>query len=448
MSRQATVNIGTIGHVSHGKTTVVKAISGVHTIKFGDEKRRNITIRLGYANAKIFKCPKCLPPFCYKSCSSKQSDDLKCCNDVEITEGENIGQTQRCGTMLELKRHVSFVDCPGHEILMAKMLTGASVMDAAILLVAGDKTCPQPQTTEHLAAVEIMQLNHIIILQNKVDLIFDREGQIDKNYQQISEFIRGTRAEKSPIVPISAQFKYNIDYVLHYICEFLPVPERNLMAHPRLIVIRSFDVNKPGSTVDSLKGGIAGGTLMQGILKIGDQVEIRPGITEKDENTGEISCTPIFTRVISLLSEENDLLYAMPGGLIGVGLTIDPCLTRTDRLSGAVVGYPGKLPDVFTEIELDFKLYEKLLGVSKTGSNTGKIQRIQRDELLMINVGSVSAPGRVTAIKTTEKVMKIQFTHKPVCSSKGEKVALSRRINSHWRLIGWGYIKKGKAVKN
>jgi len=74
MSRQATINIGTIGHVSHGKTTVVQAISGIHTIRFGDEKRRNITIRLGYANAKIYQCPKCPKPKCFRSYDSKKDD--------------------------------------------------------------------------------------------------------------------------------------------------------------------------------------------------------------------------------------------------------------------------------------------------------------------------------------------------------------------------------------
>lgn len=438
MSRQATINIGTIGHVSHGKTTVVKAISGIHTIRFGDERRRNITIRLGYANAKIFMCPTCPKPSSYKSFDSKCRDDVIC---------DNLIEGNRCGATMGLVRHVSFVDCPGHEILMAKMLTGASVMDAAILLIAGDRTCPQPQTNEHLAAVEIMQLNHIIILQNKVDLIFEREGAAAKNHEQIVEFIRGTRAEKSPIVPVSAQFKYNIDFVLQYIVEFIPVPVRNLTSTPRFIVIRSFDVNKPGCTVQSLKGGIAGGTLMQGVLRVGDEVEIRPGLTEKDPNTGDVKCVPLFTRIVTLLSEENELLYAMPGGLIGVGLTIDPYLTRADRLAGGVVGYNGQLPAIYIEIEVEFHLYQRLLGVTNVAA--GKIQKIQKEETLMINVGSVGAPGRVIAIssKNETKIMKIQFINKPVCSSQGEKVALSRRVNKNWRLIGWGNIKKGKKVK-
>ena len=71
---------------------------------------------------------------------------------------------------MSINRHVSFVDCPGHDILMATMLNGAAVMDAALLLVAGNESCPQPQTSEHLAAIEIMKLQHIIILQSVISL--------------------------------------------------------------------------------------------------------------------------------------------------------------------------------------------------------------------------------------------------------------------------------------
>jgi len=90
---------------------------------------------------------------------------------------------------MKLIRHVSFVDCPGHDILMATMLNGAAVMDAALLLIAGNETCPQPQTSEHLAAVEIMKLENIIILQNKVDLI--KEAQASEHHKSISAFVKG-----------------------------------------------------------------------------------------------------------------------------------------------------------------------------------------------------------------------------------------------------------------
>lgn len=86
---------------------------------------------------------------------------------------------------LELQRHVSFCDCPGHDSFMSTMLTGAAVMDAAMLLVAANVDCPQPQTAEHLVALEIMKLEHMIILQNKIDIIFKDKDKLKLNYKQI-----------------------------------------------------------------------------------------------------------------------------------------------------------------------------------------------------------------------------------------------------------------------
>jgi len=80
ISRQATQNIGTIGHVAHGKSTLVRAISGVNTVRHQKEKIRNITIKLGYANAKLYKCPMCPAPECYTSAGSAKEDVLTCKN--------------------------------------------------------------------------------------------------------------------------------------------------------------------------------------------------------------------------------------------------------------------------------------------------------------------------------------------------------------------------------
>lgn len=215
---------------------------------------------------------------------------------------------------MKLKRHVSFVDCPGHDILMATMLNGAAVMDAALLLIAGNESCPQPQTSEHLAAIEIMQLKHILILQNKIDLV--KETQAKEQYTQIIKFLEGTVAEGAPIIPISAQLKYNIEVICEYIIKKIPKPLRDFTSEPRLIVIRSFDVNKPGCDVDDLKGGVAGGSILRGVLRVGQEIEVRPGIVSKDAE-GKLMCKPIFSKVLSLCTEQNDLMYAVPGGLIG-----------------------------------------------------------------------------------------------------------------------------------
>ena len=210
---QSTINIGTIGHVAHGKSTVVRAISGVTTIRWKKELERNITIRLGYANAKIYKCPTCPAPQCYTSKDSQIIPDAKC---------------PHCGAPLSLIRHVSFVDCPGHDVLMATMLNGTAVMDAALLLIAANEPCPQPQTSEHLAAVEIMNLKHIIILQNKIDLI--RQDEAMQQYEQIVKYTATTKARGSPIIPVSAQLGFGIDAAVERIVETIPVPMRDYTA--------------------------------------------------------------------------------------------------------------------------------------------------------------------------------------------------------------------------
>ncbi|KAE9550896.1 hypothetical protein FO519_005899 [Halicephalobus sp. NKZ332] len=408
ISRQATINIGTIGHVAHGKSTLVKAISGIHTVKFKNELERNITIKLGYANAKIYRCSNsdCPRPGCYRSAGSNSPDRLPC-----TREG--------CGGQFVCVRHVSFVDCPGHDILMATMLNGAAVMDAAMLLVAGNEPCPQPQTSEHLAAVEIMQLKHLLILQNKIDLI--REAQANEQYEQIKSFVQGTVADSAPIIPISAQLKYNVDVVCEYLCKKVPVPSRDFDSPARLIVIRSFDVNRPGSEVENLKGGVAGGSILRGILRIGQEIEVRPGIVSKTAD-GKVQCRPIYSKIVSLFAEQNELQYAVPGGLIGVGTKIDPTLCRGDRLVGHILGAVGTLPDIFTEIEIAYFLLRRLLGVrTEGGRKAAKVQKLK-------------------------DAAKIALTD-PICTEVNEKIALSRRIEKHWRLIGWGTIRRGATIQ-
>ncbi|OQS00904.1 eukaryotic translation initiation factor 2 subunit 3 [Achlya hypogyna] len=391
ISRQATINIGTIGHVAHGKSTVVKAISGVQTVRFKNELERNITIKLGYANAKIYRSEPVKP----------SGDDAAAAPTGPMYAAFGSSKPDRFtddkGVTWALQRHVSFVDCPGHDILMATMLNGAAVMDAALLLVAGNEPCPQPQTSEHLAAVEIMRLQNIIILQNKVDLI--KPDAAKAQYEQVKQFVAGTVAHDAPIIPISAVLKYNIDVVCEYIVRNIPIPRRDFVSKPKLIVIRSFDVNKPGQDVENLQGGVAGGSILQGVLRIGDEIEVRPGICSKDED-GKVQCTPIFSRIVSLKAENNELQYAVPGGLIGVGTLMDPMLTRSDRLVGQVLGLKGSLPDIYTELEINFYLLRRLLGVKTSeGSKASKVQKLTKAEVLMINIGSTTTGAKIIAVK-------------------------------------------------
>jgi translation initiation factor 2 subunit 3 len=207
-------------------------------------------------------------------------------------------------------------------------------------------------------------------------------------------------------------------------------------------------VNKPGEDVQSLKGGVAGGSILQGVLRCGDEIEVRPGIVTKDSE-GNMKCTPIFSRIISMYAEQNDLQYAVPGGLIGVGTKIDPTLTRADRLVGQVLGLKDHLPEVFTEVEVSYYLLRRLLGVKTLeGAKQAKVQKLAKGEVLMVNIGSTATGGKVVKVldgDSGEPVARISLTQ-PVCTQEAEKIALSRRVDKHWRLIGWGEIRRGLKV--
>ncbi len=411
ISRQATINIGVIGHVAHGKSTTVKALSGVKTVKFRNELARNITIKLGYANAKLYRSSA--PPYVYSSGGSGGPDEYP------LEDGRTM----------QLVRHISFVDCPGHDILMATMINGAAVMDAALLLIAANEPCPQPQTLEHLAAIEIMQLNKVLIVQNKIDIVKEEDAR--EQWRAIKSFVEGTVAGSSPIIPVAAQLEFNTDLIAEFIVRRVPVPVRDFTSAPELIIIRSFDVNKPGDDVKDLEGGVAGGSLVRGVLRVGDEIEIRPGIVSRDD-AGGVTCRPIHSRILSLQAEANSLQFAVPGGLIGVGTRLDPTLTRADRLVGQVLGHRGKLPDVFGEVEIEFRLLRRLLGVKAAGKKQQRVERLAKTERLMVNVGSTSTIGSVVAVSGERATLELT---QPVCTRPGEKVALSRLVAKHYRCV-------------
>lgn len=437
ISRQATINIGAIGHVAHGKTTLVRAITSVNTIKFHSEVEKNITIKLGYANAKIFRCPTCKPPHNYFQAPSSAKDDTVC---------------KVCKSPGTLVRHVSFVDCPGHDFYMATMLTGACVMDSAFLLISADQPCPQSQTQEHLLAIEIAGVcksGGVIVVQNKIDLL-PSEASAKTHKVNIVKFLSATQAAGSPIIPTSAISGYNVDLVLYYIVNYLKVPTRNLTLPPKFTVIRSFDVNKQGTDIENIKGGVAGGTLLQGMIRLGDLIEIRPGTVKVDEHTGRCQCYPLFTTVRSLYAENNELRYAIPGGLIAIGTDVDPSLTRQDRLVGSVIGHPDQLPPIRLNLKVVYELMHALIGQATlvTGA-TGLISDLQADEIVMLTIGSNAVTGTVKEIDTSCHPPQAKLAMaRPICAENGEMIALSRKMNygtsKSWRLIGWGRIQDDK----
>jgi len=409
---QSVINLGIVGHVDHGKTTLVKALSGVWTDRHSEEVKRGISIRLGYADVVLRKCPNCAEPENYTV--------LEICGI--------------CGAKTELLRPISFVDSPGHETLMATMLSGAALMDGALLVIAANEPCPQPQTKEHLMALNIMGIKNIIIVQNKIDVV--SKEKVLENYKQIKDFVKGTVADAAPIIPVSAQQNANIDLIIQAIEKYIPTPERDLTQTPLLFVARSFDINKPGTPPSKLQGGVIGGSLSHGRLHPGEEIELRPG--RKVESGGTVKWVPITTTITKILAGGKELKEATPGGLIGVGTKLDPSITKSDALVGQVAALPGSIPPTIDGFIMDTKLLPRVVGL--TDEHT-VVDPIRSNEPLMLNIGTATTIGVVTSARSQDAEVKLK---RPVCADIGATVAISRRVGARWRLIGLGTLKEIK----
>lgn len=401
------VNIGVVGHVDHGKTTLVYGLTGMWTDRHSEEIKRGISIRLGYADATFYRCERCEGP------------------DSFGTQPE----CPVCGGKAVAFRSVSFVDAPGHETLMATMLSGSALMDGAMLVIAANETCPQPQTKEHLMALQLVGIRNIVIVQNKIDVVSQKEAL--RHYEQIRAFVKGTIAENAPIIPVSAQKAINMGALVEALDQTIPVPERDPNAEPLMLLARSFDVNKPGSNWRDLRGGVIGGSLIRGILRESDDIEIRPGLQVQAEN--RVRWEPIETKITTINAGSRKVTEATPGGLLGIGTKLDPALTKSDALAGQVAGHPGKLPPVWDRIRFRVTLMERVVGAS---SET-QIEPLKHNEPLMLSVGTAVTVGIV--VNTRKDIVETTLK-RPVCAETGARIAISRQVGGRWRLIGMGVL--------
>jgi len=405
---QPEVNIGMVGHVDHGKTTLTKALSGTWTDTHSEERKRGISIKLGYADTAFYKNND--GEYYARGKNPKGGDD-----------SEN-----------DLLRVISFVDAPGHETLMAVMISGAAIMDGALLLVAANETCPQAQTREHLAALQIAGIKNIVVVQNKVDLV-TRERAVE-SYNEILSFIDGTIAEGSPIVPVSAHHDVNLDMLIRAIEDTIPSPVIDSDEKGLMYVARSFDVNRPGLRPSKLKGGIVGGSIVEGSFSVGDSILIAPGrrIVEGSKTRWE----PLKTVIENIQAGGLDLETAHAGGLCGIATPLDPMSTKADDLSGQVMARDGELPPVWESLDLKLELLEKM--VSGGDGDEGLVKPLQTNEMLMVNSATATSVGTVSSAKKGEAKLALRL---PICAKKGSRITLSRRVGARWRLIGHGTIK-------
>lgn len=389
------INIGTVGHVDHGKTSLVYALTGKWADTHSEELKRGITIRLGYADATIYFCSACSGYRTAQKCTA-------------------------CFGECTPKRAVSFVDLPGHETLMATVLSGAALLDGALLIIAANEHCPQPQTAEHLKVLDVAGIRNVIIVQSKIDLV--SEEQALKNYEQIMSFVRGTVAEHAPVIPISAMHAANIDALLMAIEEHIPTPLRN-EGSAQFFVARSFDVNRPGTAIRELHGAVVGGSFVSGELSVGDEIEIRPGI----------GGTSLKSRILGIMKSGINVKEARPGGLVALQTDLDPSLSRSDALAGNVLGNPVALPPVTGALKLKVSLFDHVIGVE----GQQKVEKVRTGDVLMLTVGIGKTVGKVVSAHNDIADVTLKL---PVCARKGDRVSISRQIAGRWHLIGYGII--------
>ncbi|GBE19676.1 MAG TPA: translation initiation factor IF-2 subunit gamma [Candidatus Pacearchaeota archaeon] len=387
------LNVGVVGHIDHGKTTLLSKLTGKFTDTHSEELKRGITIKLGYADMIISK-------------------DAKGFNN------------QGKGTPI---RYISFIDAPGHEMLMATMLSGAAIIDAAILVVAANEGI-KPQTKEHFMAVRAKRIKNIIIVQNKIDLV--TKEQALKNYKEIKEFVKGTLAENAPIIPVSTQQGVNIDKILEELTK-LEVPKKEIDKIPCFLVARSFDINKPGTKIEKLRGGVLGGILKQGKLKVGDEIDIKPGLIV--EKSHQKTYQTLTTKILSLHKGNKSVKEVFPGASISIETNLDPVLAKADSLTGCLVSTKGILPEISNNIMIKAELFKEVLGITEKK----EVEPLKTKEILMLSVNTTITVGTVEKINNNEVELSLNI---PVIALKGDNLGIARNINKHWRLIGWGEI--------
>ena len=392
ISKLPVLNIGIVGHIDHGKTTLLQALTGKFADSHSEELKRGITIKLGYADAILRK--------------DKDGYNIK--------DGEPM-------------RYLTFIDVPGHEMLMATMLSGAAIIDAAVLVIAANEGI-KPQTREHLVALQAKGIKKIIIVQNKIDLV-SKENAI-KNYKIIKDFVKGTYAETSPVIPVSAQQGINISKLLETFGS-IEIPQRDVNSKPLFVVARSFDINRPGTKIENLSGGVLGGALKRGKLKVGDKIEIKPGLFIKEK--GVVSYETVKTKILSIRRGNFEVKEATSGGSLSIETSLDMALTKTDNLSGCVAGLEGELPEIVSRIKLKASHFSEVEGTE----THEKIDDFRINDLLMMSVNTSITVGKIIAVNKGELDLELNI---PVVSFKGDSVGIAKNLGGHWRLIGVGEV--------
>lgn len=389
--------IDVVGSFADGKTTLVRALTSESTLRHSEERKRGITIRLGYAHFLVYKCKKC----------GSFSRHEKC---------------ERCGGNGELYRRVSIIDSPGHKTLMTIMLSGAPLVSGAILVIAANQKCPQPQTEEHLEAIKIIGVKNLVVAQTKVDLVGAEKAR--QNRDEIVDFLSKNGFEQTKIIPVFSVHDINIVELLQEIGAFTIDGEKSAGA-AQMLVVRSFDVNKPGTEIAKLSGGVLGGGLKEGSLTVGDKISVYPGRNTKN------GWEPINTEIEQIQSEFGQEQKAGPGLTIGIKTKIDPSLSRMDSLAGSLVTSRDHPPLFKNRITIN---YSPLKDKEKTVFK----KPLQKNETVLVNVLASKVLGTVDSLSGDMVTIFLNNSYLPYYS--GDKAVISRKTENVWVLAGSGAI--------
>ncbi len=260
--------IGTAGHVDHGKSTLVKALTGIDPDRLAEEKAREMTIDLGFAW-------------------------------LTLPSGQPVG----------------IVDVPGHQDFIENMLAGVGGIDLALLVIAVDEGI-MPQTREHLAILDLLEVPCGVVALTKVDLLSDREW-LELVWQDVADALKGTTLEQAPIIPVSARTGEGLSQLISTLDALLAErPSRPDRGRPRLPVDRVFTISGFGTVVT--------GTLTGGSFTVGNEVEILP-VGKK-------------ARIRGLQSHKEAVQVALPGSRVAINLGGVPV---EEIKRGDVVARPG-----------------------------------------------------------------------------------------------------------
>ncbi|MEE8369174.1 MAG: selenocysteine-specific translation elongation factor, partial [Dehalococcoidia bacterium] len=300
--------IGTAGHVDHGKSALVQALTGIDPDRLREEKERGLTIDLGFAW-------------------------------LRLPGGQEI----------------SIVDVPGHERFIKNMLAGVGGIDLALLVIAADESV-MPQTREHLAIIDLLDISHGVVAITKADLV--EPDFLELVQADAEELLEGTALAGAPIIPCSAVTRQGLDELLAAIeSELARTPAKRDIGRPRLPIDRAFTITGFGTVVT--------GTLIDGTLQVGQEVEIMPG--------------GLRTRIRGLQAHTQKVDIAPPGRRTAVNLT---GLAVEKLKRGMVVTTPGWLePTTALDVHLRAVRY---------------LDRPIRHNLsVTVHTGSAEVPGRL-----------------------------------------------------